>query len=191
MMDLQHLPNARPGEKVQMFLRRHWSTPLEIIAYATLLYAVPAAGAWYYWEDLSEYLANQYLGPIIILAASAYTLAIWLFTFLEFTDYYLDVWIVTNERIVNIEQRGLFTRVASELHLSSIEDATSEVKGMFRTFLDFGNVFIQTAGEKTRFVFKNVPHPEVVKESIVKLINDYRIRRDQNVARTAVEAVKK
>jgi hypothetical protein len=62
---------------------------------------------------------------------------------------------------------------------------------MFRTFLDFGNVFIQTAGEKTRFVFKNVPHPERVKETIIELINNYRLRREQFVARTAVEAIKK
>jgi hypothetical protein len=191
MINLQHLPNARPGEKIQVFLRRHWSTPLEIIFYGGLLYAIPAIGAWYFWDNLLEYLTDQYLGPIIILATSAYVMTIWLFTFLEFTDYYLDVWIVTNERIINIEQKGLFTRVASELHLSSIEDATSEVKGMFRTFLDFGNVFIQTAGEKTRFVFKNVPHPERVKETIIELINNYRLRREQFVARTAVEAIKK
>jgi len=191
MMNLQHLPNARPNEKVQLFLRRHWMAPLEIIVYTFFLYAVPAAGIWYFQEVFFTWLAKPYFGHLIILAACAYALLVWLFAFLEFTDYYLDIWIVTNERIINIEQKGLFTRVASELHLSSIEDATSEVKGMIHTFLDYGNVQIQTAGEKTRFTFKNVPHPELVKQSVIQLINECRTKHDHNVAREAAEAVRK
>ncbi len=172
MMDLKHLPNARPGEKVHLFLRRHWTTPLEIIVLTFFLYAVPAIGVWYFYEQWSDWTARPFLGPIVVLFACSYTLLTWLFAFLQFTDYYLDVWIVTNERIINIEQKGLFTRVASELHLSAVEDTTSEVKGMFHTFLDYGQVHVQTAGERTRFIFKNIPHPEQVKEAIVKLVHE-------------------
>lgn len=190
MMNLQHLPNARPGEKVQIFLRRHWMAPLEIIFYTILLYAVPLIGILYYSEYWATWTANPYLGPIIILVACSYVLLIWLFAFLEFSDYYLDVWIVTNERVINIEQKGLFTRTASELHLSAIEDTTSEVKGMIHTFLDYGNVHIQTAGERTRFIFKNVPHPEIVKETIVRLINDSKVKHLQEEAKITAKVVK-
>ena len=51
------------------------------------------------------------------------------FAFIEFTDYYLDTWIVTTERIISIEQKGLFERTASELDLISVQDATAEVHG--------------------------------------------------------------
>jgi hypothetical protein len=174
MMNLQHLPNTRPGETVQLFLRRHWTTPLEIIVIAFFLYALPIFGIIYFYEPWSELTTKPFLGPIIVLFACSYLLLTWLFTFLQLTDYYLDVWIVTNERIINIEQKGLFTRVASELHLSAVEDTTSEVKGMLHTFLDYGQVHIQTAGERTRFIFKNIPHPEQVKETIVKLVHAIR-----------------
>ncbi|HBR80365.1 MAG: hypothetical protein UX09_C0051G0003 [Candidatus Uhrbacteria bacterium GW2011_GWE2_45_35] len=172
MMDLQHLPNARAGEKVELFLRRNWTTPLEIIIYTSLLFGVPVLGLWLFNEQISDWLTTPYIGQALVLAISAYALITWLFAFLEFTDYYLDVWIVTNERIINIEQKGLFTRVASELHLTTVEDTTSEVKGMLHTFLDYGNVYVQTAGERTRFIFKNVPHPEKVKETIVRLTEE-------------------
>lgn len=184
MMNLQHLPNARPGEKVQLFMRRHWIVPFEIITYAFFLYAVPAAGIWYFYDTWSRWTAVPYLGPVIVLAACIYVLLIWLFTFLQFTDYYLDVWIVTNERIINVEQKGLFTRVASELHLSAIEDSTSEVRGIIRTFLDYGNVYVQTAAERTRFLFKTVPHPEQVKETIVKLRDEDKARHEREMAKT-------
>jgi hypothetical protein len=57
-----------------------------------------------------------------------------------------------------------------------VEDTTSEVKGIIHTFLNYGNVFIQTAGERTRFIFKDVPNPEMVKERVVKLTEDYKAR---------------
>ncbi len=115
-------------------------------------------------------------GPLLALAASLYVLAVWLYAFLEFTDYYLDTWIVTNERIINIEQQGLFHRTASELHLASIQDVTSDVAGMLHTFFDFGSVFIQTAAERERFNFKDIERPEQVKELIIRLSEADKLR---------------
>jgi len=190
MMDLNHLPNARPGEKVQIFLRRHWLTPLEIILHTVLLLGIPLIGIWYFNELLSTWLAKPIAGPFIMLGLSLYFFATWLFAFMEYVDYYLDVWIVTNERIINIEQKGLFTRVASELHITAVEDTTSEVKGIVATFLDFGNVHIQTAGERTRFIFKSVPHPEKVKEHVVALIEAAKKHQGQELATAVGQAVK-
>lgn len=190
MMDINHLPNARPGEKVQIFLRRHWLIPLEIIFHVFLLVAIPLIGTWYFSETLEVWLNKPLAGPAIAIGASAYFFCVWLFGFMEYVDYYLDVWIVTNERIINIEQKGLFTRVASELHITAVEDTTSEVKGLVSTFLNFGNVHIQTAGERTRFVFKNVPRPEKVKEQIIALIENAKKTRNQNLAEAVGEAMK-
>jgi hypothetical protein len=175
-MDLQHLPNALPNEKVIMFMRRNWTTPFGIFIFMFFSLAIPLVGFVIFYDQINNWLTTPFIGHVLILVITAYILAIWLFTFLEFTDYYLDVWIVTTERIINIEQKGLFTRVASELHLSMVEDTTSEVKGIIHTFLNYGNVFIQTAGERTRFIFKDVPNPEMVKERVVKLTEDYKAR---------------
>ena len=41
---------------------------------------------------------------------------------------------------------------------------------MVHTFFDYGNVYIQTAGEKERFVFKDVGRPERVREDILRLV---------------------
>lgn len=184
-MDLHHLPNQRPGEKVSLFLRRHWITPLEIIFYMVMLYAIPMAIVSVFFDRVTSYLDHPVFGPLILMVGSIYAMGVWLFGFLEFTDYYLDVWIVTNERIINVEQKGLFTRVASELHLSAIQDVTSEVKGMLHTFVDYGNVTVQTAGERTRFIFKDVPHPERVKESVVRFVNEDRQRHKQEMVSAA------
>jgi hypothetical protein len=82
------------------------------------------------------------------------------------------MWVITNERIINIEQEGLFKRTTSELDLASVQDATSEVRGFLQTMFSYGNVFVQTAGEKGRFHFKNIPYPERIQEVVMRLVQE-------------------
>ncbi len=123
---------------------------------------------------MAELFNNQFFAPIVILFVSLYYLYIWLFAFHSFVDYYLDVWIVTNHRVVNIEQKGLFARQVSEQKLYRIQDVTSELKGLIGTFLDFGTVYVQTAGEEARFIFKQIPHPQNVAQKINQLVEENR-----------------
>lgn len=171
-MDLKHLPNQRKDEKVMLFMRRHWFAILTIVIAFTLLTAVPLAIGFYFRDTLNLWMQNQITGAIITVLASMYFLAVWLLAFIEFTDYYLDTWIVTNERIINIEQDGLFHRTASELDLASVQDTTAEIRGILQTVFTYGNVYIQTAGKKGRFLFKNIDNPERIKEIVNKLVED-------------------
>src|SRR3989339_978240 len=148
MMRLDHLPNQRPDEHVILFLRRHWFALLAIVAAFILLVGVPLAVGLYFEETVMDWLAHPVIGPLLVILGSIYFLSIWLFAFLEFTDYYLDTWIITNERIISIEQNGLFNRTASELDLSSVQDTTAEIRGILQTVFTYGQVYVQTAGEK-------------------------------------------
>ncbi len=176
MFDLSQLPNQRPDEHIVIFLRRYWLTLANLVGAGLLLTLLPAGLAWYFWETVSGWYADPVVGPILAVLTCMYLASVWLFAFMEFTDWYLDTWIVTNERIINVEQHGLFSRTASELHLLNIQDVTSEVHGLLRTFLKFGNVYIQTAAERERFNFKDVHQPERLREQILKLVDDDRQR---------------
>jgi hypothetical protein len=76
---------------------------------------------------------------------------------------------VTDRRIVNIEQKGFFSRVVSELELENIQDITTDVRGIIPTFLNYGNLHVQTAAEQERFIFRNIPDPYDVKDIIMNL----------------------
>jgi uncharacterized membrane protein YdbT with pleckstrin-like domain len=91
--------------------------------------------------------------------------------FRAWLDYYLDMWVVTSERIVNIEQKGLFSRKISAFRLYRVQDVTAEVKGLLPTFLHYGNVRIQTAGAKENFIFKQISSPYEITKNIIKLVN--------------------
>lgn len=169
-MHLKSLPNARPGEHVVLFLRRHWIDVLRVFMFTTFLIIIPlfVGGALIFVD--APVLSHAVFGPILLSLLGAYLLIVLIVTITEITDYWLDVWIVTNERIINSEQHGLFNRVVSEVHLNQIQDITSEQRGLIGTFLTFGNVYAQTAAERERFTFKNIDNPDTVKIHIGELI---------------------
>jgi len=166
------IPHRLEGEKIILLVRRH----LFVLAYKELIWILvailPIILYWLLRETFDNLLPADLQQPLSVIFVSVYYLYIWLFIFFTFVDYYLDVWIVTNERIIDIEQRGLFARVVSEQKLYRVQDTTAEVKGFFPTVLNFGNVYIQSAAEKERFVFKQIPNPNAVNKKIVSLVEE-------------------
>ena len=90
-----------------------------------------------------------------------------------FINYYLDCWIITNERTISTELKTLFSRNVSSISHDKIQDITVEVKGFLQTFLKYGNLQIQTAGEFNKFIFKEIPEPYETKELLFKIQKEY------------------
>jgi hypothetical protein len=175
-MHLSEHIQLKPWEKVEYFLRRHWLVFFSDIMVVVVLSLIPVAAYFILQYAVPGLIDGPVSRPLLILLGSAYYLTIWLVFLTKFVDYYLDAWIVTNHRIVNIEQRGLFSRTISELDLAKVQDVTSEVKGIIPSVLNFGSVFVQTAGEVERFVFEEVPFPHEIRKRILDLIEDDRVR---------------
>lgn len=169
MMHLNHLPNQKKDERVLRFIRRHWIAVFLIILGFLAMGGIPLALGLYFFDTIAPFFTRPVIGPVITMGICVYFLLVWLFTFIEFTDYYLDTWIITNKRILDIEQKGLFNRTASELHLTQVQDCTAETKGFFQTMLNYGHVYIQTAGEMGRFHFQLIPRPEQVRQFILEV----------------------
>ena len=91
-----------------------------------------------------------------------------LFFYIELLNYWLDMWIITNQRIIDVEHQALFHRQVSEFSTARVQDITVEVEGVFASLLGYGDVSIQTAGEQS-FSIKRVANPELVKNAIMHL----------------------
>jgi hypothetical protein len=158
----------RKDEEVILMLRRHWLILLlEFLPLLAMLILLVVFNVFF--EDILKWSPSFIQEDFLYLIDSFLFMFFWLIVFVVWIDYYLDVWIVTDQRVVNIEQHGLFRREISELEHSKIQDVTTEVHGIIATLLKFGYVYIQTAGEKSRFVFKQVPDPVLVRSLIMKL----------------------
>lgn len=158
----------RTDETIILVLRRHWLI-LVIRFLPMLLFAIGIiAFNLLIGQAVVSFLLDFDL--VFLKLINLFLLMfLWLGIFIIWIDYYLDIWIVTDQRIINIEQLGLFRREVSELEHGKIQDVTSEIKGLVPTLLKYGYIYIQTAGEKERFVFKQIKDPVRVRNIIMRL----------------------
>lgn len=173
-MTLKTIIHQKNYEKIIYHLRRHPIIFLKSFLFFCGLAIVPLVFYFFIKNSFAEIFENDLTRLILTILASIYYLSIILIDFTQFVDYYLDNWIVTNDRILNIEQHALFGRTMSELDLYNIQDATSEIKGILPTLFNYGNVHVQTAGEKTRFIFESVPNPHEIRDKLLDLAEDDR-----------------
>lgn len=175
MLHLTHLPHQEPGEKVIIYLRRHWFIFAKISAFFIFLSILPLFLRSFIVRHLPQLLSDSMWGPSMTLLISIYYLFIWVLWYQNFLDYYLDLWIVTDRRIINTEQNSLFNRVIAEQRLSRIQDVTSTQKGFLPTFLNYGEVKVQTAGQQPQFHFEQIPNPHEVARHINKFVEYNRV----------------
>lgn len=163
-----HFEGQHEKEQILRIMHRHWFYiffQFLLIVLALVLVVGSFLFIMWYFPELLAAVTYQ----AALFFETMFLLFVWFYAFFLWIDYYLDVWIVTDERIINIEQKGLFIREISELELSNIQDVTTEVTGFIPTMLNFGKVFVQTAAEKERFIFEDIPDPYAVKGLIMQL----------------------
>jgi uncharacterized membrane protein YdbT with pleckstrin-like domain len=153
-----------PNERILGSYRKAWIVFLTTVLLAFFLFLAPLILFF-----LSRFIS--FLPPLPLSIASVIVTLwwwiVWTGSFIAFTNYYLDVFVVTNERIMHIEQLGLFRRRIAELRLERIQDVTIEQFGFLATMLHFGTIRVQTAAETEEFVFSSIPEPMRVKELIM------------------------
>jgi len=92
-----------------------------------------------------------------------------------FLSWYFNVYIVTDERVIDVDFLSLIYKNISAAKIEQIEDITFQMGGALPSMLDYGNVFIQTAAEKTEFEFEKVPHPQ----KVAKFLNEMMLEEEQ------------
>lgn len=182
-MSIRQLFSQKPGEKLEFSLRRHPIVFLGPIAVFLILAALPFAARAIFLSG-GPLVLHPFLDIGLKLLISIYYLGIWIFFFSQFTDYYLDINIVTNDRIIDINQKGLFGRSIAELDLTRVQDVHSEIKGIIPTLLNYGSVEIQTAANEENFHFEQVPHPHKVRQRVLELAALDRKREAREIMET-------
>ena len=162
------------GETKVLVLRPHWIVLARAIAITSILGCVPLGVVALFPGIAALGSTSILLQALVVLGGSVYAFSVALFFAYAFIDYWLDVWTVTTRRILHVEQKGLFNRVIAELELVRIQDCTSETKGVLGTLLRYGTISIQTAAELPRFVFRDIPNPETVRDTVVRLMQEAR-----------------
>lgn len=179
-MNISHLIKQKSYEKVKYILRRHPITFVPQLLLFIVALVVPALVYLMIANIYPDIFNNRPLFATGVLSGSIYYLSVLLFGYGSFIDFYLDVWIVTNDRIVDIEQFGLFSRTISELDLFRIQDVTTDTSGFFATIFKYGDVTVKTASTNMSLIFKSIPNPNKIRMELLDLAHeDFKYHRDQ------------
>ena len=170
--------NLHEDERILFVVRHHWAGFLGIIGLFTAMFLfsilVIFIGDLVVASQFSEY------HNLLVMALSGYYLFLLTFLFGSWLDYYYDVIFITGERILNVNQKGLLAREVSELSLRQVQDVSTSMDGVLRSYFNFGTLTVETAGEGTAdipnqhglqgyFSINDIPDPNRIARVILEL----------------------
>lgn len=150
--------NLREGEEPILLLRQHWASFLWPVCRTVICLGVTI-------PFLSYIFTYSWLTVAVIVwwAVSVVWLIISWFT------WYFNLTLVTSQRIIDIEQRGMFLRRVREAPHAWIVEVTFEIKGLLATLFGYGNVYVNLGGDKKPICIEAVETPEIIKDKLSKV----------------------
>jgi len=162
----KNLASLEENEEIELVVRHHWisfmGAFLKIIippiALLVLIYKVGLVKSLSWFDNV---IFSWVFFIIFLIWAT--------FTFYSWFIWYFDVAILTNKRVIVIEQKALFNKIVSAAGLEKIQDTTIQISGLVPTLFGYGSVIIQTAGEAANLVIRDIPEPGKVQQKILHL----------------------
>ena len=161
-----YFANQQKHEEVLLFLRRHFVTNTFWIIITVVLSLLPIIVTLLGFNFISSNVSRVTIFLFIIL----YYMIVFAFAFVQFLSWYYNISLVTDRRIVDIDFYGLLYKNVASTTINNIQDVNYTQVGAIRSFFDYGDVVVQTAGTISHFDFLAVPHPQKVVRIVEGLI---------------------
>jgi predicted membrane protein len=144
-------------ESVLLFARRHWIFFYSQMALIVLAGVVATVGIVI--VVLSTFGFDGFAGKAVGVALILWALYWGIRAYFHWYRYQNDIWAVTNQRLVDSIKNNWFHHQMASADLVDVEDIRVVKQGVLNTFLNFGDVRCQTAGEVPNFVLDGIPDP--------------------------------
>ena len=151
------------GEQIYLALRPHWVNNLSWVFTTFIMLFVPFFLKYFSFLD---FFPSQYYFSAVLF----WYLFTFIFAFEKFLGWYFDLFLITDQRVVDIDFNNLLNKHFAEADIFVIQDVSFSIKGLLGTFFNFGTVLIQTASEKNQIIFDNVANPQ----KIMRLLKELR-----------------
>lgn len=163
--DLNYIKPLNEDEEIILVTREHWIIPAIKVFLNGFIIFILLVVTWILNTFVKSQIAIE-LANILV-----YTIICWQIIFLAiyFHNYYLSAQIITNERIIDVDQKGLFKKETNDAFFENVEGINMKQNTFWQNLLNYGSVDVQTAGTSTELaaagsVFENVPNPRRVIE---------------------------
>ncbi len=168
--------DLEPEEDVLTVVRKHWFVlasqlaGISVVALLpmvllTIVLQVPKAAG------VGTFSIEGYT-PLVTFALATWLLFCTFSAFVIWTHYYLDLWVITDRRIIAVEQIHFFNRTVAIFRLERLQDIEFSIKGLIQTFFNFGTISAQTAGHmEANFTSVGMPNPDQLQATIQKALD--------------------
>jgi len=164
-----------PDEVVIIRLHKHNVVLIRNLIFPSFVLLVDLVGCGYWYLQSNATMA--------LIAGALLALIPLLFALYLIVDHYNDDYIVTNKRVVHEERFFLIRELRTEAPLRTVQDIQQSQEGLLAQLLDFGDLIIETAGERGHVIFRQIPNPAETRDAIFE-----QIRRVQAGARAEERA---
>ncbi len=163
------LDNLRPWEKVMMVVRRHW-----IIFVILWIHAFVGL----FINIVLHIMFGFQLW--VIMFSIVYLMGFIVFMYIEWINHELDMYVVTNSRIIWIEQVWFLNREVSQCALNDVQEVNSKTKWFFANMLNYWDLTIQTAWNASNFHMEYTPDPLQTSRKVLNLVEEYKWSLNHN-----------
>lgn len=167
--------NQEDDERIFLFMRRHLITNLPWIMTAVFFGLLPLLlGILTNVLGLTFFFPFEFSASYTTVFLLFYYLLVATYAFINFITWFYNISIVTQKRIIDIDYSHLVYHNMAITKVDLVEEVKYTQNGFFRSFFDYGDVFVHTAGKHDNFEFLAVPHPSKATDVIEELIGGER-----------------
>jgi hypothetical protein len=183
-------PGQEQNEAIYVFARPYFVSFLPTTLVFVFIFGLALLFQFLIAEGLIA-PSTTYINQLIVLGLGIFQLMALIVFMVTLVDFYFDIVIITDRRLVDIDQEQLFYRRVSGLALENVEDVSAVIQGFFPTLFSYGTVEVQTAGEQNKFIIENLQYPREIGAIIQDLSEQAKrgINEDSRVPESSILGV--
>lgn len=167
IIEQEHL--LEEGEEMIEKVRKHWIVYVNDFLLHTFGCLFFITIAVFLSSSANSKATGLFYGDYGAMILVSFVLLFWTSFFYSWTKNYLDVWYVTNQHIIAVNQKDIFDRDEAFMELVRIQDVFFEHTGFVATLLGYGQLKVQSAGTEQEFIIENVRYVEGCAHRIMEL----------------------
>ncbi len=153
-----HFKGQQPGERVALVLRQH---PFVLVEHALKVVGLLLLAVFSF--------TFAHVASIMVWLGAAFIIAAIIIGIRSWYGWWNTMLLLTNERVLFVEQKGFANRKMSEALLDHIQFVTNQIQGVIHTMFNFGDVKVQTAGSQESLLLRQLYDPYEIQQNITKL----------------------
>lgn len=172
------------GEVIVNVIKRHPFGIISMYIASVLGIAVVCALAFLMVPNLFDQMGGGADSAAALAVGAALAILILLILILGVATfvYWQNQWVVTTDSITQLTQNSLFGRQVSQLSMDNLEDVTVDQHGIIPHMFNFGTLKVESAGERSKFVFVYCPKPNHYARRILE-VHEHFLEERRNLQR--------